>query len=72
MVDSTKFSAMLVELTSAIDARDARDKERETAMAEKMAKLEEANTETLSLQLALDDATSTLKSLIERLNAPKV
>lgn len=63
---------MLVELTSAIDARDARDKERETAMAEKMAKLEEANTETLSLQLALDDATSTLKSLIERLNAPKV
>jgi hypothetical protein len=62
---------MMLELTVALDAKEAREAAMKVTMAEKMAKLEEANTETLSLQLALDDATATLKSLIERINTPK-
>ena len=63
------FTAMLTELAAAITAREEREHAKDVAYAERLAKLEDANSATLSLQLALDDATAQIKTLVEQVNA---
>ena len=65
----TPFTEMITELASAIKAREEREHAKDVATAERLAKLEDANSATLSLQLALDDATAQIKTLVEQVNA---
>lgn len=65
----TPFTEMITELALAITAREEREHAKDVAVAERIAKLEDANSATLSLQLALDDATAQIKTLVEQVNA---
>ena len=63
------FTEMITELALAITAREEREHAKDVAVAERIAKLEDANSATLSLQLKLDDATAQIKGLVEQVSA---
>ena len=69
MPDLNAFLSVLTELASAIKAREEREHAKDVAVAEQIAKLTDANSATLSLQLALDDATAQIKGLVEQVSA---
>jgi hypothetical protein len=67
--DVTNLLGAIHEFAGALKAREERELAKDVATAERIAKLEDANSASLSLQLALDDATSQLKSLKEQVDA---
>ena len=67
--DMTNLIAVIHEFAGALKAREEREQAKDVAYAERIAKLEDANSAALSIQLALDDATSQIKALVEQVNA---